>query len=68
MHRIALCLLLYLALPAAAMAQQNTGNTKENVEKSDKRANSGGKASQQRAGGVHSGQQTTPAQANKPPQ
>ena len=50
MRRIALCLVLCLAVPALALAQQGAGNSRTNVEKADKRANAGGKASQQRTG------------------
>ena len=60
MRRIVLCLILCLAVPALALAQQGAGNNKTNVEKTDKRANSGGKASQQRSGN-NSGPPTPPA-------
>ena len=50
MRRIVLCLVLCLALPALALAQQGAGNNKTNIENTDKRANAGNKASQQRNG------------------
>lgn len=69
MRRIVLCLALCLAVPSFALAQQGSGNTKTNIEKSDKRANSGGKASQQRNG--HGGATSATGSStstNKPPQ
>jgi hypothetical protein len=65
MRRIVLCLVLCLAVPVLALAQQGAGNTKTNVEKSDKRANAGGTASQPRGG--HSGAPpTAPASTTAP--
>ena len=69
MHRIALFLVLCFTVSSFAMAQQGSGNTKTNVEKTDKRANTGGKASQQRNG--HSGTTSATSSStstNKPPQ
>jgi hypothetical protein len=60
MPRIVLCLVLCLAVPALALAQQGAGNNKTSIEKSDKRANAGGKASQQRGGNSSAPQSTSP--------